>query len=202
MTSREGYDAYCLYLAINNHFHSESYDFFKYNGKVSAKLESFMKRKDKYHFAKLARKYNGELKDFLVANLSKKKYYVRELLEQECEKNYISYKKVKQKLTYVITEDMRYLFDKYQHIDVCLGIKDNGQHSNILREYLGGKISAETFIVSNKIFNIFKDYDDMVSEKFIWPRERKRLDKLSPFLDLEHKKLYSILERIWTPGLK
>ena len=202
MTSREGYDAYCLYLAINNHFHSDSYDYFKYNGKVSAKLESFMKRKDKYHFAKLARKYNGELKDFLVANLSKKKYYVRELLEQECEKNYISYKKVKQKLTYVITEDMRYLFDKYQHIDVCLGIKDNGQHSNILREYLGGKISAETFIVSNKIFNIFKDYDDMVSEKFIWPRERKRLDKLSPFLDLEHKKLYSILERIWTPGLK
>ena len=202
MTSREGYDAYCLYLAINNHFHTESNDYFKYNGKVSAKLESFMKRKDKYHFAKLARKYNGELKDFLVANLSKKKYYVRELLEQECEKNYISYKKVKQKLTYVITEDMRYLFDKYQHIDVCLGIKDNGQHSNILREYLGGKISAETFIVSNKIFNIFKDYDDMVSEKFIWPRERKRLDKLSPFLDLEHKKLYSILERIWTPGLK
>ena len=202
MTSREGYDAYCLYLAINNHFHTESYDYFKYNGKVSAKLESFMKRKDKYHFAKLARKYNGELKDFLVANLSKKKYYVRELLEQECEKNYISYKKVKQKLTYVITEDMRYLFDKYQHIDVCLGIKDNGQHSNILREYLGGKISAETFIASNKIFDIFKDYDDMVSEKFIWPRERKRLDKLSPFLDLEHKKLYSILERIWTPGLK
>ena len=49
MTSREGYDAYCLYLAINNHFHSDSYDFFKYNGKVSAKLESFMKRKDKYH---------------------------------------------------------------------------------------------------------------------------------------------------------
>ena len=202
MTSREGYDAYCLYLAINNHFHTESYDYFKYNGKVSAKLESFMKRKDKYHFAKLARKYNGELKDFLVANLSKKKYYVRELLEQECEKNYISYKKVKQKLTYVITEDMRYLFDKYQHIDVCLGIKDNGQHSNILREYLGGKISAETFIASNKIFDIFKDYDDMVSEKFIWPRERKRLDKLSPFLDLEHKKLYSILEGIWMPGLE
>ena len=176
MTSREGYDAYCLYLAINNHFHTESYDYFKYNGKVSAKLESFMKRKDKYHFAKLARKYNGELKDFLVANLSKKKYYVRELLEQECEKNYTAFKKKKQKLTYVITEDMRYLFDKYQHIDICLGIKDNGQHSNILREYLGGKISAETFIVSNKIFNIFKDYDDMVSEKFIWTRERKRLD--------------------------
>ena len=116
MTSREGYDAYCLYLAINNHFHTESYDYFKYNGKVSAKLESFMKRKDKYHFAKLARKYNGELKDFLVANLSRQKYYVRDLLEMECEKNYIEFKKRKQKLTYLITEEMRYLFDKYNLI--------------------------------------------------------------------------------------
>ena len=77
-----------------------------------------MKRKDKYHFAKLARKYNGELKDFLVANLSKKKYYVAELLDQECEKNYLEFKNRKQKLTYLITEEMRYLFDKYKHIDI------------------------------------------------------------------------------------
>jgi hypothetical protein len=196
LTSREGYDAYCLYLAINNHFHSDSYDYFKYNGKVSAKLESFMKRKDKYHFAKLARKYNGELKDFLVSNLSKKKYYVRELLEQECEKNYITYKKTKQKMTYAITEEMRYLFDKYKQLDVCLGIKD-GQHSNILREYLGGRIAAETLVAADKIFGIFRDYDTMVSENFIWPKTRKRLDNLAPFLELENKKLQTVLQGIW-----
>ena len=196
MTSREGYDAYCLYLAINNHFYSDSYDYFKYNGKVSAKLESFMKRKDKYHFAKLSRKYNDELKDFLVANFSKKKYYVRELLEMECEKNYIEFKKRKQKLTYLITEEMRYLFDKYKHIDFCIGIKD-GQHSNILREYLGGRIAAETLVAVDKIFGIFTDYDTMVSENFIWPKTRKRLDSLAPFLELEHKKLETILQGIW-----
>ena len=49
MTSREGFDAYCLYLAINNHFNTESYDFFKYNGKVPVKLPAFLKRNDKYH---------------------------------------------------------------------------------------------------------------------------------------------------------
>ena len=196
MTSREGYDAYCLYLAINNHFHSDSYDYFRYNGKVSAKLESFMKRKDKYHFAKLSRKYNDELKDFLVANFSKKKYYVRDLLEMECEKNYIEFKKRKQKLTYLITEEMRYLFDKYKHIDFCIGIKD-GQHSNILREYLGGRIAAETLVAADKIFGIFTDYDSMVSENFIWPKTRKRLDSLAPFLELENKKLQTVLKGIW-----
>ena len=196
MTSREGYDAYCLYLAINNHFYSDSYDYFKYNGKVSAKLESFMKRKDRYHFAKLSRKYNDELRDFLVANFSKKKYYVRELLEMECEKNYIEFKKRKQKLTYLITEEMRYLFDKYKHIDFCIGIKD-GQHSNILREYLGGRIAAETLVAADKIFGIFKDYDSMVNENFIWPKTRKRLDSLAPFLELEDKKLQTVLQGIW-----
>ena len=196
MTSREGYDAYCLYLAINNHFYSDSYDYFKYNGKVSAKLESFMKRKDKYHFAKLSRKYNDELKDFLVANFSKKRYYVRDLLEMECEKNYIEFKKRKQKLTYLITEEMKYLFDKYKHIDFCIGIKD-GQHSNILREYLGGRITAETFVAADKIFDIFNDYDTMVNENFIWPKTRKRLDSLAPFLELEDRKIQTILQGIW-----
>jgi len=195
-TSREGYDAYCLYLAINNHFHTESYDYFKYNGKVSAKLESFMNRKDRYHFHKLARKYNGELQDFYVANLSMQKYYVRDLLEMECEKNYIEFKKRKQKLTYLITEEMRYLFDKYKHIDFCIGIKD-GQHSNILREYLGGRIAAETLVAADRIFGIFNDYDTMMNEKFIWPKTRKRLDNLAPFLELEQRKLQTVLQGIW-----
>ena len=196
MTSREGYDAYCLYLAVNNHFNTDSYDYFKYAGKTSVKLETFLKRKDKYHFAKLARKYHTELKDFYVANLYKQKYYVRNLLEQECDKNYKEFKKKKQKLTYIVTEDMRYLFDKYKHIDMCVGIKD-GQHSNILREYLGGNITAETFIAVDKIFNIFKDYDSLISEVFIWPKERKRLDKLTPFLEFERKKVMTILKGIW-----
>ena len=82
MTSREGFDAYCLYLAINNHFNTESYDFFKYNGKVPVKLPAFLKRNDKYHFAKLAREHRDELRDFLVANLSKEKYYVKNLLDK------------------------------------------------------------------------------------------------------------------------
>ena len=93
MTSREGFDAYCLYLAINNHFHTESYDYFKYNGKVPVKLPAFLKRNDKYHFAKLAREHRDELRDFLVANLSQQKYYVKNLLDQECVDNYKEFKK-------------------------------------------------------------------------------------------------------------
>ena len=47
MTSRDGYDAYTLYLGIKLHFNSKDYDFIKYNGKVRSDINSFLKRKDK-----------------------------------------------------------------------------------------------------------------------------------------------------------
>ena len=88
------------------------------------------------------------------------------------------------------------LFDKYQDLDVVLGIK-NGQHSNLLREYLGGNISQETMIACDKIFNIFSDYDNMISEKIIWPMKGKILRKLEPFIELEHTKIRTLLLGLW-----
>ena len=38
MTSREGYDAYTLYLGIKLHFYSKDYNFVRYNGKVKADI--------------------------------------------------------------------------------------------------------------------------------------------------------------------
>ena len=196
MTSREGFDAYCLYLAINNHFNTESYDFFKYNGKVPVKLPAFLKRNDKYHFAKLAREHRDELKDFLVTNLSKQKYYVKNLLDNECIDNYKEFKKRKQKLTYTITEDMRYLYDSYDTLDDVLEVQ-NGQHSVILKEFLGKNIQAETFIAFDNMFKIFEDYDEMIQEQFIWPKVKVRLNKLKPFIEYEPQKIRLIMKGIW-----
>ncbi len=198
MTSREGFDAYCLYLAINNHFNTESYDFFKYNGKVPVKLPAFLKRNDKYHFAKLAREHRDELKDFLVANLSKQKYYVKNLLDNECVDNYKDFKKRKQKLTYTISEDMRYLNDKYESIDKVLDV-ENGQHPVILKEYLGSNITAETIIAFDLMFGVFEDYDELIQEQFIWPQHKTKLTKLKPFIEYEREKLRISMREIWRP---
>ena len=187
MTSREGFDAYCLYLAINNHFNTESYDFFKYNGKVPVKLPAFLKRNDKYHFAKLAREHRDELRDFLVANLSKQKYYVKNLLDNECVENYKEFKKKKQQLSYCVIQDMKYLQDKYEEVDIILECV-NGQHPPILKEYLGRKIIPETFIAFEMMFGIFGDFDELIQEQFIWPKERIKLIKLRPFIEIDRTK--------------
>jgi len=71
MNGYEGIEAYKTYLAIKNHFKT-SYDYFKYNGRVKVTNESFLKRRDKYFFAKLERRYKkNELVYFFVANFMK-----------------------------------------------------------------------------------------------------------------------------------
>ena len=196
MTSREGFDAYCLYLAINNHFNTESYDFFKYNGKVPVKLPAFLKRNDKYHFAKLAREHRDELKDFLVANLSQQKYYVKNLLDQECVDNYKEFKKKKQKLSYCVIQDMKYLKESYDDINLVLE-SENGQHPPLLKEYLGKKIYPETVIFFDHMFGVFGDYDELIQETFIWPKERDKLIKLKPFVELDRLKLRKQVREVW-----
>ena len=52
-----GYNAYKTYVALKNHFTSDSYDYFKYKGRVRVKEESFLKRKDKFYFEKIEKKY-------------------------------------------------------------------------------------------------------------------------------------------------
>jgi len=196
MTSREGFDAYCLYLAINNHFHTDSYDFFKYNGKVPVKLPAFLKRNDKYHFAKLVREHGDELRDFLVANLSQQKYYVKNLLDQECVDNYKEFKKKKQKLSYCVIQDMKYLKESYDDINLVLE-SENGQHPPLLKEYLGKKIYPETVIFFDHMFGVFGDYDELIQETFIWPKERDKLIKMKPFVELDRLKLRKQVREVW-----
>ena len=64
-------ECYRMYMAIRLHFHSKSYDYFKYNGKVRASNDSFYKRRDKYRFDHLSRQYNEKnIMQFFVANFS------------------------------------------------------------------------------------------------------------------------------------
>ena len=112
MTSREGYDAYTLYLGIKLHFYSKDYDFVKYNGKVKSDINSFLKRKDKYHFGKLYRTYKNELQDFYIANLSLKDKWAGDLLDNECEKVYKEWKKRNQKLSYMFSTEVSDLLRK------------------------------------------------------------------------------------------
>ena len=108
-----------------------------------------------------SRTHREELKDFLVVNLSTKKYYVKKL-ENECVDNYKEFKK-ETKLSYCVIQDMRYLKDKDKSIDFILEC-ENGQHP-ILKEYLGRKYHLK--LLYDIMFGVFLEFEELIQEKFI-----------------------------------
>ena len=144
MTSREGYDAYTLYLGIKLHFTSKDYNFIKYNGKVKADIKSFLKRKDKYHFGKLFKTYKNELQDFYIANLSIKDQWAGDLLNEDADRVYKDWKKRNQKLFYLFETEVSDQLRKFK-IDTLLKVT-NGQHPRLLKAYMRKEISLETLL--------------------------------------------------------
>ena len=51
----EPFEVYQKYLALRTHFKSDSYDYFRYHGKLKGNRDKFETRKDKYHFYKLSK---------------------------------------------------------------------------------------------------------------------------------------------------
>ncbi len=185
MSSREGFDSYQLYLAVKLHFKNEDYDFIKYNARVKADLSSFMKRNDKFHFAKLSRTYKHELKDFYVANLSQGDYWAGELLEKEAQNRFTEYKKRKQKLSHMFEQEVRELLEKktIQEVLTC----SNGQHPYLLKQFLGKKISIETMCILNDITDYSITWNKLIKENIVYPDTYHKIKKYRTFLSYDFK---------------
>ena len=191
MTSREGYDAYTLYLGIKLHFHSKDYDFIKYNGKVKSDINSFLKRKDKYHFGKLFKTHKQELQDFYIANLSLKDLWAGDLLDNECVKVYKDWKNSNQKLTYLFETEVADLLRK-RSINKVLEVK-NGQHPILLKEFLGKKISLETMCILDEIIGYTNDWERLISENLVYPDIQNKINKYKSFVSVDIKKYKEVL---------
>jgi len=186
MTSREGFDAYQLYLGIKLHFHSDSYNFITYNGKVKADINSFLKRKDKYHFGKLYKTYKTELKDFFVANLSQHDLWAGDLLNEESDRRYIEWKKKHQKLFYMFETEVSDLL-RSKTIKQVIEVK-NGQHPILLKEFMRKSISIETMCILDDIMGFLPTWSKLIGEQVIYPDLQNRISKYKSFISYDFKK--------------
>ncbi len=184
------YEAYKLYCALKRHFQSETYDFFKYNGKVRASYGAFEKRNDKYFFAKLAK--HKDPVGFLVWNLYNDiNIWIGDLVnEKVTEKIYREWLKKKESLAYCfrgVLEHIDDLKDEYK-------VRD-GQHPKLFQRYLGKQIAPETLIIIDKLNKgcVFRYWGDKLNDP-VWKIEYNKLIKLSPFIDIDIDKYKGILE--------
>ena len=162
------FDTYKQYLAYKNHFTKEKYDYHKYGGRSKAKVESFYKRKDRYFFEKMSRKYNDEqVKDFFLANFvatdNPEGVWIGNIIKTG-EVVYKEWMSRQQSLFYNFkqgSEDMMDLYDYEEFFDASKG------HPPILKEHLGGKISVEEMCIYEKVFSFCKDYDKQLDDP-VW----------------------------------
>ena len=173
------FDACQLYMALKLHF-TTKYDYFKYNGKTKLTVAQFNKRKDKYQFVRLARKYTDEeFVEYCCANLIRGKQWIGDFSKD----NLLEHQRVIQSLEYNYKNDLEKLLTNAENFDILFEC-GQGSHPRLLKQYLGKKINFETMVILDKILQFKKHWDKAISETYIWPDISKRLDKYSPFVKI------------------
>lgn len=195
----EGFKAYKLYLSIRNHF-TTSYDYFKYNGKVNAKEDSFLKRKDKFFFTKLERKYNNEqLKDLFVSNFADgEDFWIGNILTMKAEEVYKSWKKRQDSLSYIFEQDLKFLKDYYKDRDLdfeSLFVMEDG-HPILLQCVLRNDIYVETMVIIDRVLNYTRRWNKILNDP-VWTEFKKRMEKYSPFVNFDSTKGKTILKKVF-----
>ena len=190
------FETYQHYLSLKNHFTNPKYDFFKYGAKTRASVTSFNKRKDKYWFEKTSRKYSDkEVVDFLVSNFTAtdnpQNLWIGQIINSG-ERNYAEWTKRQQSLTYLFKEQSNELFSENKLDDVFNCSKG---HPLVLKMFLGGKLSLETFTIYEKIFGFSKDFDKKLLDP-VWETVSLKLKKYSPFLNIDVFNYRKILRSI------
>ena len=202
-----GFDVYKIYLALKLHFTNDTYDYFKYDGRVNCKLETFTKRNDRYFFHKLSTKYNRDaILDYFVGNfLSDSKKWIGDISRGSGKEIYDDFRKRKESFTYFFRSDCQSIYniisDNNISYDDVFKIT-NGQHPRIFKLYLSKKICVETFVVFEKILGFMRTMDKSIKEHFIWPEHSKKIRKYMPFVKFNETQCKLIMKEVFLNASK
>ncbi len=189
----ESIEVYQTYLAFKNHFSKETYDFFKYHGKVSASQAGFNKRKDKYFFERMSRKRSdSEVRNFFLANFSQSsdpsKLWIGEIIKTG-EVIYKSWFDKQKTLTNTFrAESEVFLSHNFNNIFKIKG----SSHPGILKKHIQGAISIETMVILDSILQFSHDYDEKLFDP-VWETVSLKIRKYKPFLNIDVKDYKRIL---------
>ena len=191
------FESYKLYNALKLHFETDGYDAIKYHFKTSVKPTSFFKRKDKFFFAKLAKTYEDELKEFYIANFKNDVKYVGDMLNEGGEKYYKDHKKIMESLTYQFQTDINKLNDMDFDINELLKAEDNN-HPIIIKLWMQGDVLLETVVILDSILGFVERENKRITDTIIWPDIYRKIMKYKPFVKFDRDKCLNLLKDTFT----
>lgn len=189
------FEVYQLFHALTTHFKSDSYDFFKYNGKLKLNREAFLKRKDKFFYQKLSHNIPAQdIRDFIIANILAERKWIKEFTTEEAVSTFNAYKRVNESLSYTFSNEVQSLFDVAGGPAMAFKIVDS--YPPVVTEYIGKRLSIQTFVIMNKFIGFKKTLDFKLENDYIWTSHSRIIDKYEPFLKYDESKMKEILLRI------
>tara|TARA_B100000795_G_scaffold4358_1_gene3048 strand:+ start:6345 stop:6959 length:615 start_codon:yes stop_codon:yes gene_type:complete len=197
-----GFEVYKIYLAVKLHFTSknQSYDFHKHNGRTTARLGTFTKRRDRYFFHKLSKLYNDrDVADYFVSNfVTNTNLWVGDIIGRLGDENFKLWQKKIESLSYYYEQDIDYIIEQMNTKDITFDnifISKGGQHPYILKYFLSKRINFETFIILDDILNFSRHLNKSITEKVLWPKLYERMIRYKPFLKYNTTKYKQILKK-------
>ncbi len=190
------FESYKLYNALKLHFETDGYDAVKYNYKSNVTPQSFFKRKDKYFFAKLAKKYNGNLKDFYISQFVNTESYVGDMMDEEADKHYTNYKRIQESIHRVFSIDINKLGEQERKFDELFK-SYHGQLPLVIKLWLQDEISLETVVILDSILGFIERESDKISDTIIWPDLKRRINKYKPFVNYTKDKCMKLLTNVF-----
>ena len=178
-SDQKAFELYQYYLALKQHFTSK-YDFFKYNGKVSAKFDTFQTRKDKFSFYKLSNK--PEAKDYILANVvTDPKIWAGNFGTDDCDSVYTNWLKRQQSMSYRFKEDINNLGDDFDSQFKVV----NGQHPPALKAHISNNMSLESLVILDDLLGCMKYWSGKISDNILFPNINNNVSKYRPFVHKE-----------------
>ena len=189
-------------MAVKLHFTSknQSYDFHKHNGRTTARLGTFTKRRDRYFFHKLSKLYNDrDVADYFVSNfVTNTNLWVGDIIGRLGDENFKLWQKKIEALSYYYEQDIDYIIEQMNTKDITFDnifISKGGQHPYILKYFLSKRINFETFIILDDILNFSRQLNKSITEKVLWPKLYERMIRYKPFLKYNTTKYKQILKK-------
>lgn len=182
------FEAFELAHCIKLHFTSDSYDYFKYQGKSNLKPSNFETRNDRYHYFKLS-KQADPLGLLIANNVDGKVGWIGNLFSEPNMKIYREWCKRKESITYTFQTDMRKLqFPPDRDLQVY-----GGGYPSLLKMYQRKEVCIESLILLNMFLNFFPYWNAKIDDSVIWPSIYRKCMKYAPFLEFNPDKIKDVI---------
>ena len=146
----DGYQTYQIYQSLKLHFTSD-YDAIKYNFKTAVRKDTFERRRDRYFFEKLSRRFDKEkLIHYFTSNLIQNpNIWIGDMSD----KIYNDYVSRYDKLTYMLSQDMKLMSDKGYSFDQLCTTSDNNSLNFFLESIRSDEIQIESVVLVDIMVN-------------------------------------------------